>query len=50
VDKSFYELTPDGRAPYWHQMGDTRDKKNTDVLERIYQFTKLFIDQIDGKP
>jgi hypothetical protein len=44
---TFFGLTPDGRAPYWHQMADTPDKMNPDVLERTYQFTKLFIEQVD---
>jgi hypothetical protein len=44
---TFFGLTSDGRAPYWHQMADTPDKMNPDVLERTYQLTKLFIEQVD---
>lgn len=44
---TFFGLTPDGRAPYWHQMSDTPDKMNPDILERTYQFTELFIEQVD---
>jgi hypothetical protein len=44
---TFFGLTPDGEAPDWHQLTDTPDKMNPDVLWRTYQFTQLFIDQID---
>ena len=48
-DITFFGLTPDGRAPYWHQMGDTPDKMKPDVLEHTYHFTKLFIEQVDKR-
>ncbi len=44
---TFFGLTPVGRAPFWHQAGDTPDKMDPGVLARTYQFTRLFIDQVD---
>lgn len=44
---TFFGLTPDGRAPYWHQLADTPDKMDPEVLSRTYQFTTRFIEQID---
>lgn len=44
---TFFGLTPEGEAPYWHQLADTPDKMNPDVLWRTYQFTQLFINQLD---
>ncbi len=46
---TFFGLTPEGKAPYWHQMGDTVDKINPDVLSRTYAFTKLFIQRLDDQ-
>jgi hypothetical protein len=44
---TFFGLTPEGRAPYWHQMADTCDKIDPDVLSRTLRFTRLFIEGID---
>ena len=44
---TFFGLTPDGRAPYWHQMSDTYDKINPEVVARTLEFTQLFIEEID---
>ncbi len=44
---TFFGLTPDGRAPYWHQMADTPDKMDRDVLLRTYTFTRFFIESLD---
>jgi acetylornithine deacetylase/succinyl-diaminopimelate desuccinylase-like protein len=44
---TFFGLTPDGRAPYWHQMADTPDKMNPDILSRTYTFTLKFIRTLD---
>jgi hypothetical protein len=42
-----------GRAPYWHQMADTVDKMQPDVMARAYTMTRAFIaaldQQSDGK-
>jgi hypothetical protein len=45
---TFFGLTPDGQAPYWHQLADTPDKMDPDVLARTYEFTRLFIDRVDS--
>jgi acetylornithine deacetylase/succinyl-diaminopimelate desuccinylase-like protein len=44
---TFFGLTPNSQAPYWHQPEDTPDKMNPDVLANTYQFTRLFVDQVD---
>ena len=44
---TFFGLTPDGRAPFWHQLADTPDKINPAVLANTYTFTKLFIEKVD---
>jgi hypothetical protein len=41
--------TRDGGMPYWHQVGDTFDKMNPEVLERAYAFTWAFISALDGR-
>jgi len=46
---TFFGLTPDGKAPYWHQLADTPDKMNPDVLWRTYQLTKLFVEMVDSE-
>ena len=45
---TFFGLTPEGQAPYWHQMEDTVDKMDPDVLARTYTFTRLFIERLDS--
>jgi len=45
---TFFGLTPEGEAPYWHQPADTPDKMNPDVLWRTYQLTELFIEKLDS--
>lgn len=45
---TFFGLTPDGHAPYWHQLADTPDKMDPNVLANTYQFTRLFIDRVDA--
>jgi len=44
---TFFGLTPDGCAPYWHQLADTADKIDPDVLDRTYRFSERFITDID---
>ena len=41
-------LTRAGDLPYWHQVGDTYDKMNPEVLERAYTFTWAFISALDA--
>ena len=40
-------MTPDGNAPYWHQVGDTYDKIDPEVLARAFAFTSTFIRALD---
>jgi hypothetical protein len=46
---TFFGLTPEGRAPYWHQMTDTLDKMDPDILQRTYTFTQAFIRTLDSQ-
>ena len=41
--------TRDGGMPHWHQVGDTFDKMNPEVLERAYAFTWAFIAAVDAR-
>jgi len=41
--------TRDGGMPYWHQVGDTFDKMNPEVLERAYAFTWAYISALDAR-
>jgi hypothetical protein len=45
---TLFGLTRDGVAPYWHQVGDTFDKMDPDVMQRAWDFTRALIDKIDG--
>lgn len=47
---TFFGLTPEGHAPYWHQMSDTPDKMDPEVLANTYIFTRKFIDKLDNLP
>lgn len=40
-------MGPDGEIPYWHQMGDTYEKMDLEIMGRAYEFTKKFIQAID---
>ena len=40
-------MTRDGNLPYWHQVGDTYDKIDPEVLKRAYAFTWDYIRLID---
>ncbi len=42
-------MTPDGNAPYWHQVEDTYDKIDPEVLARAYAFTLAFIRALDER-
>ena len=44
---TIFGLTPDGHAPYWHQMEDTYHNIDTDVLTRTLDFSALFIKEVD---
>jgi len=45
---TLFGLTRDGVAPYWHQMEDTFDKMEPEVLQRTWDFTRALIKEIDG--
>lgn len=44
---TLFGMTPEGEAPYWHQMEDTFDKINPEVLAKTYAFTWELIQEID---
>jgi hypothetical protein len=48
---TLFGLKPDGEAPYWHQIGDTFDKIDLEVMARTWEFTCRMIEKIDaGNP
>ncbi|MCX8061199.1 MAG: M28 family peptidase [Anaerolineales bacterium] len=44
---TFFGLTPDGEAPYWHQTEDTFDKMNPEIMEKTWQMVQAFIRRLD---
>jgi hypothetical protein len=40
-------VTRDGGWPYWHQVGDTFDKMNADMMEKSWNLTRHMIDRLD---
>jgi hypothetical protein len=40
---------PQGEMPYWHQVGDTVDKLDPEVMGRAYAFTWAFIRALDAR-
>lgn len=44
---TLFGMTPEGEAPYWHQMEDTFDKINPETLAKTYAFTWELIQEID---
>lgn len=38
-----------GDLPHWHQVGDTFDKMDPEVLGRAYAFTRAFIAAVDAR-
>jgi len=45
---TLFGLTPRGIAPYWHQVGDTFDKLDPQVMARAYDMTLALIQEIDS--
>ncbi|MBN1246966.1 MAG: M28 family peptidase, partial [Anaerolineae bacterium] len=39
---------PKGEMPYWHQVGDTVDKLDPEVMARAYRFVWAYLAAIDG--
>lgn len=46
---TFFGLTPQGEAPYWHMVEDTFDKIDLAALARNYAFTWHFIHALDAQ-
>ncbi len=44
---TFFGLTREGEAPYWHQRQDTFDKMNPTVMEKTWQLVHAFIRHLD---
>jgi hypothetical protein len=44
-----FGISKDGVAPYWHQIEDTYDKMNPDVMENAWSLTMELIHRIDQK-
>ena len=39
---------PNGEMPYWHQVGDTVDKIDPEVLSRAYRFVWAYLTALDA--
>jgi hypothetical protein len=46
---TLFGMTKDGAAPYWHQVGDTYDKMDPGVMEKTWEMTWAFIQELDQK-
>lgn len=46
---TFFGLTPDGEAPYWHQRGDTFDKMKPEIMEKTWQMVQAFVRCLDDE-
>lgn len=44
---TFFGLTPDGGAPYWHQRSDTFDKMKPEIMENTWQMVQAFLRRLD---
>lgn len=40
-------MTPKGDAPYWHQVGDTADKMDREILARALAFVWAYLERLD---
>lgn len=40
-------MKPDGEAPYWHQVQDTFDKMEAQVMEKTWDMTRAFLKELD---
>jgi hypothetical protein len=47
---SLFGLKKDGEAPYWHQLEDTYDKMNPQVMENVWSLTMAMLQKIDQTP
>ncbi|MBE0688397.1 MAG: M28 family peptidase, partial [Anaerolineaceae bacterium] len=44
---SLFGLKKDGEAPYWHQLEDTYDKMNPQVMEDVWSLAMAMLQKID---
>lgn len=42
-------MTRDGVSPYWHQLADTFDKMNPQVMEKTWEMTLSMVNRLDGE-
>jgi len=42
-------IGPKGELPYWHQVGDTFDKMDPEVMDRAYSFVWSYIQELDQR-
>jgi hypothetical protein len=42
-------ITRDGVWPYWHQVADTFNKMNPDLMEKTWNMTRALIDRLDSE-
>ena len=46
---TFMGIGPNGETPYWHQVGDTYDKMDAEVMGRAYAFIWAYVRALDTK-
>lgn len=46
---TFIGMGPRGESPYWHQVEDTFDKMDPEVMERAYAFIWAFAQALDTR-
>jgi hypothetical protein len=46
---TFMGMGPRGETPYWHQVEDTFDKMDAEVMERTYAFIWAFVQALDAR-
>ena len=44
---TLFGMTPENIAPYWHQVEDTVDKIDPEILQRNYAFTWHYMQALD---
>ena len=40
-------MKPNGEAPFWHQVHDTYDKMDAQVMEKTWELTRAFLKELD---
>jgi hypothetical protein len=46
---TFMGMGPRGETPYWHQVADTFDKMDPEVMQRAYAFIWAFVEALDAR-